>query len=313
MTSRMSSSEGARHVKQWLLVLMTMTIAMFAPRAAHAQQAKEFLVPPAGGTYEIAVHPAFVTALSFPEKLSPKALASDIPDNYDIKANGENGISIRPLKPDAKPANITLQTLSGAVRVSLTLRVVTDTKDAMTLVSFRQTSEDEAFKQRVADQVAKETTALRAELASAKADLDKRIRASVDEVVAKRALGRLEVHGLKAVERNGDNVIVRVPRVVYLGDDALLYFDIEDRDRSPYRLAKVQIMTSGKDYAGAVQFASDTATKDEAVLGVVPASGRGQGVVVIRQWAQLVGRSLTLVVEQPDGRGRVAVDRIVLR
>ena len=72
-------------------------------------------------------------------------------------------------------------------------------------------------------------------------------------------------------------------------------------------------MTNGKNYAGAVQFASDSATHDDAVLGVVPASGRGQGVVVIRQWAQLVGRSLTLVVEQPDGRGRVAVDRIVLR
>lgn len=300
-------------MKTWLLFLMTVTLAVVAPRVARAQQAKEFLVPPAGGTYEIAVHPAFVTALSFPEKLSPKALASDIPDNYDIKPNGENGISIRPLKADAKPANITLQTLSGTVRVSLTLRVVTETKDAMTLVSFRQTSEDEAFKQKVADQVAKETAALRAELASAKADLDKRIRASVDEVVAKRALARLETHGLKAVERNGDNVIVRVPRVVYLGDDALLYVDIENRDRSPYRLAKVQVMTNGKDYAGAVQFASDSATHDDAVLGVVPASGRGQGVVVIRQWAQLVGRSLTLVVEQPDGRGRVAVDRIVLR
>ena len=280
---------------------------------AHAQQAKEFLVPPAGGSYEIAVHPAFVTALSFPEKLSPKALASDVRDNYDVKPNGDDGISIRPLKGDAKPANITLQTASGAVRVSLTLRVVADTKDAMTLVTFRQTSEEEAFKQKVADQVAKETAALRAELASAKADLDKRIRASVDEVVAKRALARLEVHGSKAIERNADNVIVRVPRVVYLGDDALVYVDIENRDRSPYRLAKVQVMSGGKDYAGAVQFASDTATKDESVLGVVPASGRGQGVVVVRQWSQLLGRSLTLVVEQPDGRGRVAVDRIVLR
>jgi hypothetical protein len=299
-------------VKQWLLIFMV-AVAVIAPRVAHAQQAKEFLVPPAGGTYEIAVHPAFVTALSFPEKLSPKALASDLRDNYDIKPNGEDGISIRPLRADAKPANITLQTISGAVRVSLTLRVVADTKDAMTLVSFRQTSEDEAFKQRVADQVAKETAALRAELAKAQADLDKRIRASVDEVVAKRALARLETHGLKAVERNADNVIVRVPRVVYLGDDALLYFDVENRDRSPYRLSKVQVMTNGKDFAGAVQFASDSATHDEAVLGVVPASGRGQGVVVIRQWAQLVGRSLTLVVEQPEGRGRVAVDRIVLR
>ncbi|MCE9575779.1 MAG: DUF2381 family protein [Deltaproteobacteria bacterium] len=299
-------------MKKWWLLIMV-AVALVVPKAARAQQAKEFLVPPAGGTYEITVHPAFVTALSFPEKLSPKALASDLRDNYDIKPNGEDGISIRPLKADAKPANITLQTISGAVRVSLTLRVVSDTKDALTLVSFRQTSEDEAFKQRVADQVAKETAALRDELAKAKADLDKRIRSSVDEVVAKRALARLETHGLKAVERNSDNVIVRVPRVVYLGDDALLYFDVENRDRSPYRLAKVQVMTNGKDYAGAVQFASDTATHDDAVLGVVPASGRGQGVVVVRQWSQLVGRGLTLVVEQPEGRGRVAVDRIVLR
>lgn len=49
-----------------------------------------------------------MTALSFPEQLSPRALASVVRDNYDITPNGDDGISIRPLKPNAPLANITV-------------------------------------------------------------------------------------------------------------------------------------------------------------------------------------------------------------
>jgi len=294
-------------MKHAVLVLL-MLVAIAAPRRADAQQAKEFLVPPAGGSYEITVHPSFVTALSFPEKLSPRALASDVRDNYDIKPNGDDGISIRPLKPNAQPANITLQTASGAVRVSLTLRVVSDAKDALTLVSFKQTTEDEAFKQRVADQVATETATLRAQLTKTRAELDAQVRNVADVAVATRILARLEVHPLKAIERNDDNVIVRVQRVVFLGEDAYLVFEIQNRSGAPYRVAKVQVLSpTGKDHAGTTRMASSALAEDADVLGVVAAGGRGQGVVVLRQADQLLGKQLKVVIEEPAGRGRVTI------
>jgi hypothetical protein len=300
-------------VKRSVIILAFAVVALAAPRAVRAQQAKEFLVPPSGGAYEILVHPAFVTALSFPEKLSPRALASDVRDNYDVKPNGDDGISIRPLKPDAKAANITVATVSGGLKVSLTFRIVADTKDAYTLVSFKQTSEDEAFQQRVADEVAKETEALRNELAKAKAALDAKVRDQADTVVATRILQRFETHDLTAIERNDDNVIVRVQRAVFLGEDAYLLFEIQNRGGSAYRLAKVRVLApNGKDHAGAARMATTALAEDRDVIGVVAAGGRGQGVVVLRQVDELLGKPLELTIEQPGSRGQVTVKRGVM-
>jgi len=68
------------------------------------------------------------------------------------------------------------------------------------------------------------------------------------------------------------------------------------------------------DKAGTVQFTSSAAeTAGEGVIGVVGPGSRGTGVVILRGSAALVGHRLTLETAQPGGRGKVAVDRIVLK
>ncbi len=99
--------------------------------------------------------------------------------------------------------------------------------------------------------------ALWAKLNKTRAELDAQVRNVADVAVATRILARLEVHALKSIERNDDNVIVRVQRVGFLGEGA----------------------------------------------------GRGQGVVVLRQADQRLGKDLKVVIEEPAGRGRVTIAR----
>lgn len=284
-----------------------------ATTGAHADRAKEFLVPPAGGSYDVLVYPDFVTVLDFSEKLSSKALASDT-TSYEIKAYGENALAVRPLKKDAKPATLSVTTVSGSIKVSIVLRIATKEADAWTFVHFKPADTEAALEKRIEAAVAERTQALEAQLQAAKAAMDAELPKVADALIAKRILARRELVSLEATDRNDDNVIVDVDEVLYLGDQAYLSFEIENRDRSPYRLASVQVLEGKTDHAGLVQFASSAAEAvGKGMLGVVAAGGKGHGVVVLSRSEAVLGKNLTLVVAQPEGRGKVAVDRIVLR
>jgi hypothetical protein len=147
-----------------------------------------------------------------------------------------------------------------------------------------------------------------------KQDLDAQLPKLAEGIIAERVLARREVRKLKAIERNDDNVIVRVTEALYLGEDAYLVFEIQNRDRSPYRLATVQVLADGTDHAGLVRFSSTAAeTASEGVIGVVASRSRGTGVVVLRRSTELLGRSLTFEVAQAKGRGKVSVGGVVLK
>ena len=100
----------------------------------------------------------------------------------------------------------------------------------------------------------------------------------------------------------------------FLGEDAYVVFAIENRNKAPYRLATVQLNQGATDHAGVVRFVSDASEAAGAgVIGVVRPGGRGQGVVVVRRSGDLLGKRLDLVLAEPEGRGKVTVDRVVLR
>lgn len=144
--------------------------------------------------------------------------------------------------------------------------------------------------------------------------MDAELPKVAERLIADRVLQRRELRGLKAVERNDDNVIVRVTEWLLLGDDAYVVFEIQNRDGAPYRLATVQVLDGTTDRASAVRFTSSAAeAAAEGTIGVVAPGGRGTGVVVIRGAAAALGRSLSLEVAQAGGRGAVVVDRVVLK
>jgi len=304
--------KSARAVVVSLVAFATLTAVLLQSRPLAAQesaQARTILVDE-GGSYEIMVHPDYVTVLYLPDKIQ-KALASDT-TSYEVKPIGATSLAIRPLKADAKPASLALAT--DTIKVSVVLRIAPTRDQAMTQVTFKRADVEAEVERRIAAGVAARTAELEAKIATMQKTMDAELPKVADGLIASRLLQRREVRKLGSIERNDDNVVVEATEVIYLGEDAYVVFRIENRNKAPYRLASVQIKDGSADHAGVVRFVSDAAEAAGAgVIGVVRAGGQGQGIVVVRRSGDLLGKRLDLVVAEPQGRGKVTVDRVVLR
>lgn len=293
------------------LLVVGLGLGLAAGRAAaqDSGQARTILVDE-GGSYEVPVHPDFVTVFYLPDKVI-KALASDTVA-YEVKPIASTSIAIRPLRPDAKPANLSLAT--DTIRVSIILRIAASREEALTQVTFKRADVEAEVQRRIEAGVKARTAELAAKVDAMQKAMDAELPKVADGLVATRLLARYDARKLDAIERNDDNVVVEVSRAVYVGDDAYLMFSIQNRDRAPYRLATATVLDGASDRAGLVRFVGDaTEAASDGVIGVVRPGGRGVGVVMVRHASELTGRALTLVVAQPQGRGQVAVGRIVLR
>ena len=287
-------------------LIVTLAALLVSAHRASAQKSCDLLVPPSGGAFEVAVHPAYLTSLTFPEKLGTTT-TSDLA-GYEIKRLETNSLLVRPKSATSETANINVQ--SGALRVSVALRVVADPKDACTLVTFTATTEEEARKKAIEDAVAKRTAALQARLDAMERDQAARVRAQLDAAIADRAAARADVVKLRAVERNDAGQIVWVMRAIYLGDDVLVNVEIENHASTPYRIATIELKDAGKDRAAVVRFAGTGASSGGA-LGTVAPGAKLRGVVVVHGAAH-VGKDATLVVRGADA-GTVTVGRLGLR
>lgn len=299
-----------RSVRRLILLVVALGALGAAPAAAQESvQARTILVDE-GGSYDVTVHPDFVTVFYLPDKIV-KALASDT-SGYEVKPIGATSLAIRPLKADARPANLALATES--IKVSVILRIARSRDEALTQVTFKRADVEAEVQRRIDAGVKQRTAELEVRIAEMQKTMDAALPKVADELIAARLLQRREVRKLRAIERNDDNVVAEATEVVFLGEDAYVLFTIENRNKAPYRLASVQVKDGNADRAGIVRFVSDAAeTAGEGVVGVVRAGGRGSGVVVVRRAGDLLGRRLALVIAEPGGRGRVVVDRIVLR
>lgn len=291
-------------------------LARAQPAGTDRGQSRTILVAE-GGSYDVTVHPDFVTVLYLPDAIE-KAIASDT-RAYEVKSIGTTSLAIRPLAADARPASLAIVTAS--IKVSVVLRIARSRDEALTQVTFKRADVEAEVQRRIDDGVKQRTAELEAHLAEARASIDAALPGLADGLIAARLLQRRERRALRAIERNDDNVVVEATEVFYLGDDAYLVFAIENRNRAAYRVAAVEVRERapraggrGRNRAAIVRIASDAAeAAGPGVIGVVRPGGRATGVAVVRRAGELLGTPLVLVVAGPQGHGRVAVGGIVLR
>ena len=224
------------------LALLSLTaVAAAQPPKTEA----EHLVPPQGGAVDVPLHAGTVCILSFPEELGRKAITSSR-NEFEINPWNKDGVAVRAVQDGDATATVAFATVSGSVKVNVTLRVVPRTQPALTLVRFKPASAEEAFAAQVAAEVARQVTPLKESLAKERQQLDALIRRRADGLIAERLLQRAEVVRLGAHERNDDHVIVHVQRGLLFGDAWLpLVRDREPVGRSAYRLASARVLADG--------------------------------------------------------------------
>ncbi|HWO20499.1 MAG TPA: hypothetical protein VNO30_17135 [Kofleriaceae bacterium] len=289
-------------------------VLLVQPAAAQpAKSEAEHLVPPQGGAVDVPVHAGEVCILSFPEQVARKAITSS-QGELEINPWGDDGVAVRAVHDKVHATTLALATVSGQVKVNVTLRVVPRTEPALTLVRFKPASAEEAFAAQVAAEVARRVAPIEARLAKDRKELDATIRRHAEGLIAERLLGRNEIVRLESHARNDDHVIVHVRRGLLFGEDGFLIFEIENRSGAAYRLASVRVLAGGRDVAGETRLASSAIDRDTALIGVVPAGATARGIVTVRSANAVLNRPLALELTMPEGRGTIRADRgIVLR
>lgn len=312
-TNITSSVARARSLRLALLPACAVLATLAAPVPSSAQAAPapkgdaEILVPPQGSATELPLHVGTVCILSFPEKVAPHVVASSA--DFEIRPWGEDSIAVRTDNAQATPATVALATATGQIKINVTLRVVPTTEPALTLVRFKAATEAEAFDAQVKAGIARGIAPIQQRLERTQKDLDALIRRRAERQIAYQILRRSEVVKLNSHARNRDAVILHVWRAVLLGDDGYVSFEIENRSRSPYRLASVRVLANGRNVAGDAFLSTSPAVRDPALVGVVAPGATERGVVVIPFAQALLRRALTLEISTAGGRSAVRADR----
>jgi hypothetical protein len=303
------------------------------PAASGTKSEQEFLVPPGGGAYDVPIHAETVCILSFFEKVSIETLKSS--PLFTVESWGAYGVGVRaaPPLPDEsqttlsptqrdeyerareearRPGTFTtlaLKTETRAVRINVTFRVVPLTERAFTMVSFRAVSEEEARLAFVESELEKRMAPIRAEMEALRKRVDENVRDRAELLVMDRALTRSEISSLSAHERNDANVVAHVTRSMVLGEHGYLFFEIENRGRTPFRLARVEVTTGGNVVSGRTRLASATIDKDPKLIGVVHGGATARGAVIIPSVDGVLNKPLSLTLSDPDGRGAIRITR----
>lgn len=291
-------------------ILIVFLLAL-AARPAHAQGEhagyRELLVDQ-GGTFDVEVHPAIVTVLYFPGAVTSAINSDD--RRFSVKVMGDS-VVLRPVQGIGTDAEANLTLATGAFKVSVMLRIAKRPSDAVAQVFFRKRAEVEAFNARVAAEVERFQQSLAAHFDARQRGLDHEVLRETEGNIIERLLKRHAVLDLGRIARNDHNVIVRVQRGVWVGDELYLYFEIQNRDSEPYQLARVQVIgyDPKKDHAGSLEFRASV-RPHEGLIGLVPMDERGHGIVCVRDADRLAGEPIKLMVSEPKGRRAVHVEGI---
>jgi hypothetical protein len=119
------------------------------------------------------------------------------------------------------------------------LRIAQSRDAAMTQVTFKRADVEAELERRIDEKVKARTAELEAKVAAMQQQMDAELPKLADGLIAARILQRRELRTLDAIERNDDNVVVETKDVLFLGDDAFVTFEIENRNKAPYRVATV--------------------------------------------------------------------------
>jgi hypothetical protein len=276
-----------------------------APAEISADAARSLTidVPPEGGAYTIDVHPQILTVLHFPAEVRV-AYCLDGPGHAEI-THHQYSVTVRPGKR-VRHAGVNVTTASN--HVGVLLRVVDRPEDAVLQVHFRDQDVAAEIERRVSAAIAQRRAELEASLSARAKRLDAQER-QFEELVRIRGGQRLTdalhlrfgVRELTHIVRR-DNAVLRVHRVVRIGDDVHVFVSLENRRGTPLRIDMVAMQFDQKDPESLLERLGGGYT---GTLGAVKPGATATGVISIG--AVKVGAVVRLRFHEPGRRAPFAI------
>lgn len=272
----------------WILA----AVLVGAGSNAHAAQSLRFDVPATGGIYEVPVNPKYVTVFYFPSPVR-KAYAYNQADFTLIKS--DSSLTIHPREGATGVGNISIE--CEGFRVGVILRIVSSVDQAAINVDFRALDVEQAFKQRVEEEVRRRLTPLQRALIQKERELEQNSISKARILVADGMRRRFRTTYPRAISRSDHQVIVRVRRLTWLGDDCYLDVEIQNRSIWPYRLADVEVVYNKEVISDRTSFAG---SGNPAEMPTVPPRSSVKGVVSIPKGHWWNGYLVTVKVKSAD-------------
>lgn len=273
--------------------------ATAAAQKKSAGASQEFVVEGSGGGYEVLVSPTFVTVFYLPEKVT-RAFGSNQKDfRIDML---RDTVVVRPLtNQPGLTANLGIDTKK--MKINVVLKVVSNPDEALSQVIFTRATAKAEVDKKVAELV----EPIKAEYDAKQRDLESAVRARAQDEIADAMLREFQLAHVNALARSSDNVVLRVPRAIRMGEDRYVYFTVQNRGSAPFVLASVALRQDGKELTGVrVTFLP----RAEGVLGKVDAGQHGSGVIVIPAGQLSPGRSSEVVLSEAKKGSSLSVGGI---
>jgi hypothetical protein len=260
------------------------------PGGGQGVASREIVVEGSGGGYEITVSGTYVTVLYLPEKVTG-ALMSD-QKTFTVSVVDDTTLAVRPVKGAHEGAKANLAIDAGKLKINVLL-IVGDDADAVSQVIFTRAADKEAFEKRVNEEVEKRVAPIREEYERKTKELESLVNAKAEREIAERMMRRFETRGVSAVARTDDNQVLRVTRAASIGDDAYVFFTVQNRDSAAYPLKQVAVRQEKRDVPARAFLEG---VKDDAeMVGIVPPGRTLAGVAVVSLAKIAPGRALAIV------------------
>jgi hypothetical protein len=257
---------------------------------------REFVVEGSGGGYEVLVSPTFVTVFYLPEKVT-RAFGSNQKDfRIDML---RDTVVVRPIvNQPGLTANLGINTKK--MKINVVLKIAENADEALSQVIFTRATEKAEIERKVEEVVAP----IQEEFEAKERALEETVRKRAQDEIAEGMLREFQLAHINAITRNDDNVILRVPRAMRMGEDRYLYFTIQNRGSAPFVLASASLSQDGKDVTAArVRFMP----RADGGLGKVDAGQQGAGVIVVPAGQIQVGRPIELTLANRTNKSALRV------
>ena len=288
----------------WVLLAVTLVGSPgHADRAS--EPARTIDVPEHGGAYVVAVHPSVLTVLHFPARVRVAYAMQREPAPIQIEKHARS-VTVQPT-PGVAYGSLTVDT--ELFSVGILLRSVAHPEDADVLVAFRPLQLERELARRVEVELEHRWLDAQTELAEQRAALalkrralaedSARLRARVRDAAMQRlAEGVRDRHasipGAGLARRA--HVLMRLERVVWIGDDAFVRFSMHNRRAAPVSIVEAALRVGGVTRADGVAFAKPEDAPAAGLLGFIPPGERHRGVIGLRNAADWRGKRIALDV-----------------
>ena len=151
--------------------------------------------------------------------------------------------------------------------------------------------------------------------------LRKRLKAKLrklDDLIDKESTGktthnlrrRFVIRAVQATARTSDHVIGRIRQIIWIGNDAHFFVQVQNRSNAPHRIKGVELIAGKRNRVGTISFPDPA---EDRLLAVIAPKKEQTGVITLPNASRWKDDTVTLILHEQSSSKRTLRLKAVLR